>query len=264
MRSRSVRSQRTPLVAGSTNGSTVVAAGPQIDPSRSSSQFRSSPVIQSGPPLQGASPLPTTTPRLRGKSHRNRQTTARREDEITPYRSPTEIVTPRGSFASGSSSRHKTKKQQEKSRSGNNATPTASPAPSDRHEAERAVVAPAHTPVIPLNSVQTPEREPVVPPVAPPPVASAPSEHQFQAQPQPAQSHVQRPIFNDLSEDERARLHSAHQNAIQHDPNLATSRARYLNARKEFREKLRDALLKADPSVRPILDKMRRQQDDDR
>jgi hypothetical protein len=83
-------------------------------------------------------------------------------------------------------------------------------------------------------------------------------------QPQQAPSRLQRPTLDDLSEDERTRLHSAHQNALQRDPNLAASRARYLNARKEFREKLRDALLKADPSVQPILEKIRRNQPDDR
>jgi hypothetical protein len=158
--------------------------------------------------------------------------------------------------------RHKSKKQQAKSHSN---TPAGSPAASERHETER--VAPAHTPAnSPPSPVRAPEREPIVSPAGPPPVAVAPPEHpaQIQAQPQQTQSRFQRPILNDLSEDERTRLHSAHQNALQHDSNLAASRARYLNARKEFREKLRDALLKADPSVRPILDKIHREQNDDR
>ncbi len=268
MRSRSVRTQRTPLIAGSINGANGTAARPQIDPPRSGTQFRSSPVMQGGPSLQDASPLPTPTPRLRGRFQHGRPVATHRADEITPRRSgsPAEIGNPKGNPASGSSSRYKSKKQQEKAHSENKNAPAPSPTPPDRHEAD-AVVAPAHTPVIPPASPgRAPERGPIVSPGAPPPVAIAPSERpaQIQTQPQPTQSHLQRPILNDLSEDERVRLHSAHQNAMERDPNLAASRARYLNARKEFREKLRDALLKADPSVRPILDKMRRQQNDER
>jgi hypothetical protein len=48
------------------------------------------------------------------------------------------------------------------------------------------------------------------------------------------------------------------------DPALAATRQRYEAARKEFRDKLRDALLKADPSVQPILEKVRRQRQKDR
>jgi hypothetical protein len=85
---------------------------------------------------------------------------------------------------------------------------------------------------------------------------------QGQAQRVPAPVRSQRPVLTDLSEDERTRLHSAHETAL-HDPNLAASRARYLNARKEFRNKLRDALLKADPEVQPILEKIRRDKSED-
>jgi len=42
------------------------------------------------------------------------------------------------------------------------------------------------------------------------------------------------------------------------DPALAATRQRYEQARNEFRSKLREALLKADPSVQPILEKVRR------
>jgi hypothetical protein len=265
MRARNIRAQRTPVVAGSINessGSTV--ARPQIDP-RFSSQFRPSPVMP--PSFQNASPLPTATPRLRGRFQRSRQMTAHQADEIAPRRSGSTagIGNLKSDPATSSSSRHKSKRQQEKSRSGSNSTPAPPPAAPDRHEAERAAVAPVHTPVVPPSPGRATEREPIVSPAAPPPVAIPPSERpaQGQPQPQPAQSRLQRPILNDLSEDERARLHSAHQNAVERDPNLAASRVRYLNARKEFREKLRDALLKADPSVRPILDKIRRQQQND-
>jgi hypothetical protein len=137
---------------------------------------------------------------------------------------------------------------------------------SDRHESERTTPSPLHATPAPVT---TPSRAPA-PPVAPaiaPPVYATPFERAGQMPGPPAMqqtpSRIQRPTLNDLSEDERARLHSAHQTALQHDPNLAASRARYLNARKEFRQKLRDALLKADPSVQPILEKIRRDKPED-
>lgn len=67
----------------------------------------------------------------------------------------------------------------------------------------------------------------------------------------------------DLSGDERARLHSAHEAAIR-DPSVAESRERFRQARQDFREKLRGAILRADPSVQPILEKMRRDRRGDR
>jgi hypothetical protein len=69
--------------------------------------------------------------------------------------------------------------------------------------------------------------------------------------------------FSRLSLEEQAKLRSAHDMAMR-DPALVQSRARYEQARKEFRDKLRDALLKADPSVQPILEKARRQRHRDR
>ncbi len=69
--------------------------------------------------------------------------------------------------------------------------------------------------------------------------------------------------FARLSVDERAKLRSAHQTAIS-DPTVAQSRERYEQARKDFRDKLRDALLKADPSVQPILEKVRRKKHEER
>jgi hypothetical protein len=66
-----------------------------------------------------------------------------------------------------------------------------------------------------------------------------------------------------LSMDEQAKLRSAHDTAMR-DPALAATRQRYEQARKEFRDKLRDALLKADPSVQPIIEKVRRQRQKDR
>ena len=66
-----------------------------------------------------------------------------------------------------------------------------------------------------------------------------------------------------LSGEERARLQSAHLAALR-DPALRQSRERFQQAKKEYRDKLRDALLKADPSVQPILEKVRRQRREER
>jgi secreted protein with Ig-like and vWFA domain len=66
-----------------------------------------------------------------------------------------------------------------------------------------------------------------------------------------------------LSLEEQAKLRSAHDMAMR-DPALLQSRARYEQARREFRDRLRDALLKADPTVQPILEKAQRQRHHDR
>jgi hypothetical protein len=63
--------------------------------------------------------------------------------------------------------------------------------------------------------------------------------------------------FSGLSMEEQARFRSAHDMALR-DPALAATRQRYEQARNEYRNKLREALLKADPSVQPILEKVRR------
>jgi Spy/CpxP family protein refolding chaperone len=62
--------------------------------------------------------------------------------------------------------------------------------------------------------------------------------------------------FANLTEDERARLRAAHQKAMQ-DPAVQAAREKLRQARREFRELMRPALLKADPSIQPILDKLR-------
>jgi len=59
-----------------------------------------------------------------------------------------------------------------------------------------------------------------------------------------------------LTEEERARLRAAHQKALQ-DPAVQAAREKLKQARREFREVLRPALLKADPSIQPILEKLR-------
>jgi Spy/CpxP family protein refolding chaperone len=67
--------------------------------------------------------------------------------------------------------------------------------------------------------------------------------------------------FANLTDDERARLRNAHQKAMA-DPALQAARERLRQARREFRELLRPALLKADPSIQPILDKLRPERPD--
>ena len=69
-------------------------------------------------------------------------------------------------------------------------------------------------------------------------------------------SEFSRGRFSKLSLEEQAKLRSAHDVALR-DPALAQSRERFEQARKDFRDRLRDALLKADPSVQPILEKVR-------
>ena len=59
-----------------------------------------------------------------------------------------------------------------------------------------------------------------------------------------------------LNEDERSKLKAAHQKAME-DPAVRAAHDRLKQARREFREVMRPAMLKADPSVQPILEKMR-------
>lgn len=67
--------------------------------------------------------------------------------------------------------------------------------------------------------------------------------------------------FQNLTEDERARLRAAHQKAME-DPALQAAQEKLRQARREFRELMRPALLKADPSIQPILDKLRGERPD--
>ena len=59
-----------------------------------------------------------------------------------------------------------------------------------------------------------------------------------------------------LTEEERTKLKAAHQRAMT-DPAVQAAHERLKQARRDFREVMRPALLKADPSVQPILEKMR-------
>ena len=64
-----------------------------------------------------------------------------------------------------------------------------------------------------------------------------------------------------LTEEERGRLRAAYQKALS-DPAVLTAREKLRQARREFRELMRPALLKADPSVQAILDKLRPERPD--
>ena len=60
-----------------------------------------------------------------------------------------------------------------------------------------------------------------------------------------------------LSVEEQMHLRSAHAAAMR-DPAFMASHQRFQQARSEYREQLRQALLRADPSILPILEKVKR------
>ena len=59
-----------------------------------------------------------------------------------------------------------------------------------------------------------------------------------------------------LSEEDRAKLRAAHQKAMA-DPAVRAAQERLKQARREFREVMRPAMLKADPTIQAIFDKLR-------
>ena len=61
--------------------------------------------------------------------------------------------------------------------------------------------------------------------------------------------------FANLSADEREKLKAAHQKAMQ-DPVVQAAQEKMRQADNEFRGTLHASMLKADPSIQPILDKM--------
>jgi Spy/CpxP family protein refolding chaperone len=65
-----------------------------------------------------------------------------------------------------------------------------------------------------------------------------------------------RPRWANLTDEERAKLKAAHQKAME-DPAVRAAQEKLRQARREFREVMRPALLKADPSIQPILEKLR-------
>jgi uncharacterized protein YbaA (DUF1428 family) len=61
--------------------------------------------------------------------------------------------------------------------------------------------------------------------------------------------------FANLSADEREKLKAAREKAMQ-DPGVQAAHEKRRQADKEFRDALHASMLKADPSIQPILDKM--------
>ncbi len=66
-----------------------------------------------------------------------------------------------------------------------------------------------------------------------------------------------------LNDDEQVRLRAAHEKALQ-DQQVRAARERLQQARREFRDVMGPAMLRADPSVQPIIEKMRRPPRQDR
>jgi hypothetical protein len=79
------------------------------------------------------------------------------------------------------------------------------------------------------------------------------------AQPPPESAKAAKPHrpepFANLSAEERQKFESARQQAMQ-DPALRSAREKMRQARREFNEALRATILKNDPSMKPILDKV--------
>lgn len=61
--------------------------------------------------------------------------------------------------------------------------------------------------------------------------------------------------FANLSPEERQKVEAAHQKAMQ-DPAVQAAREKMRQARKELHDAMHAAMLNADPSIQPILDKM--------
>ncbi len=80
-------------------------------------------------------------------------------------------------------------------------------------------------------------------------------------QPDRSSRNERRARWTNLTEDERSRLRAAHEKAMA-DPAIQAAREKFRQARREFREILRPALLKADPTIQPILDKLRAERAD--
>lgn len=58
-----------------------------------------------------------------------------------------------------------------------------------------------------------------------------------------------------LSTEERQKVQFAHRKAMQ-EPSVQAAREKMRQAHKEFRDAMRAAMLKADPSIQPILNKL--------
>ena len=58
-----------------------------------------------------------------------------------------------------------------------------------------------------------------------------------------------------LTEEERAKIRAAHHQAMA-DPSVKAAHERLKQARREFREVMRPAMVRADPSIQPLLEKL--------
>jgi Spy/CpxP family protein refolding chaperone len=86
---------------------------------------------------------------------------------------------------------------------------------------------------------------------APPASAQPPPDRPFR----PSQNE-RRARWANLTEEDRVRLKAAHQKAME-DPAVRAAQEKLRQARREFRQLMRPALIKADPSIQQILEKMR-------
>jgi hypothetical protein len=83
------------------------------------------------------------------------------------------------------------------------------------------------------------------------PLALAQNENQTEG---PAAARWRQKLAN-LSEAERQQLKSAHQKAMQ-DPAVRAAHIKMRQAHKEFRDAMRASMLKADPTIQPVLNKI--------
>jgi hypothetical protein len=67
--------------------------------------------------------------------------------------------------------------------------------------------------------------------------------------------HHRKEDLANLTWEERQKLHAAHRQAMQ-DPAIRAAHDKLRQLRKEYRDTLHAAMLKADPSIQPILDKL--------
>jgi hypothetical protein len=87
---------------------------------------------------------------------------------------------------------------------------------------------------------------PWIPPVSSQPPTDKPARHL---------NVERRARWASLSEEERQKVRTAHQQAMA-DPVVKAAHDRLKQARKEFRDIMRPAMVRADPSVQPLLEKL--------
>jgi Spy/CpxP family protein refolding chaperone len=73
----------------------------------------------------------------------------------------------------------------------------------------------------------------------------------------PAGHHHWHGGFGGLTQDERTELKTAHDKALQDNPDLATEEKQMHQQMCDYMKKMHDAMVKADPNVEPIFAKMK-------